>query len=227
MSTKMIVLDIAGTTVADEQAVVQVFKKSFALHGCEVTDEMVNPLMGYKKILAIEKLLQTLGHPNNKAFTESIHQSFEQEMITYYAQDANVRAMPGAEEVMLYLKRNGMRVCLNTGFTRDIADMIMKKLHWLADGLVDDMIASDEVANGRPDPAMIRKLMARAGVTNPQNVVKVGDTEVDIREGRNAGCALVVAVTTGTFSRKELEAYHPDYILDDLSPLPAILINRA
>ena len=55
------------------------------------------------------------------------------------------------------------------------------------------------------------------------NVVKIGDTEVDIAEGRNTGCGLVVAVTTGAYTRTELEQYHPDYIIDSLQELPGIL----
>jgi phosphoglycolate phosphatase-like HAD superfamily hydrolase len=57
-------------------------------------------------------------------------------------------------------------------------------------------------------------------------VVKIGDTEVDINEGINAGCAIVVAVTTGAFTRDQLEPYAPDYIIDNLSELPALIFNR-
>ena len=70
---------------------------------------------------------------------------------------------------------------------------------------------------------MIQTLMERSGVEDPNEVVKVGDTEVDINEGRNAGCALVVAVTTGAFTREQLNACHPDHIIDDLSQLPALI----
>ena len=70
---------------------------------------------------------------------------------------------------------------------------------------------------------MIQTLMHRNGVDDPNEVVKIGDTEVDINEGRNAGCALVIAVTTGAFTRQELHEYNPDHIIDDLSYLPALI----
>jgi phosphoglycolate phosphatase-like HAD superfamily hydrolase len=54
-------------------------------------------------------------------------------------------------------------------------------------------------------------------------VLKVGDTEVDVNEGRNANCGMVVAVTTGAFTREQLEQYKPDYILDSLAELPILL----
>jgi phosphoglycolate phosphatase-like HAD superfamily hydrolase len=65
--------------------------------------------------------------------------------------------------------------------------------------------------------------MQRAGITDPKEVMKIGDTEVDVNEGRNAGCSLVIAVTTGAFTKMQLEEYHPDHIIDDLSQLPALI----
>jgi phosphoglycolate phosphatase-like HAD superfamily hydrolase len=70
---------------------------------------------------------------------------------------------------------------------------------------------------------MIRELMNRAGVEDPSTVLKVGDTEADINEGRNTKCGLVVAVTTGAFTREELEPYGPDHIIDNLSELPKLI----
>ncbi|MEI9912070.1 MAG: HAD hydrolase-like protein [Bacteroidota bacterium] len=57
-------------------------------------------------------------------------------------------------------------------------------------------------------------------------MIKIGDTEVDVNEGRNAGCAIVVAVTTGAFTRSQLEPYAPDHIINNLSELPALIFER-
>jgi chaperonin GroEL len=53
---------------------------------------------------------------------------------------------------------------------------------------------------------MIQAIMKATGISDVANVVKVGDTEVDIAEGRTAGCGLVISVTTGSFTKEELEA---------------------
>jgi phosphoglycolate phosphatase-like HAD superfamily hydrolase len=55
-------------------------------------------------------------------------------------------------------------------------------------------------------------------------VVKVGDTEVDVLEGRNAQCGKVIAVTTGAYTRAQLEQYSPDHIIDSLEQLPQYII---
>ena len=70
---------------------------------------------------------------------------------------------------------------------------------------------------------MIQKMMLEGGIEKPENVAKVGDTEVDVREGQNAGCRYVIGVTTGTFSRTELEQYNPTHIIDDIAQVLEII----
>lgn len=227
MAVKLAVFDIAGTTLADDNAVAVAFNKAFELYGYHLPSGIVNPLMGYKKTVAIQMIFDQLKIEADKELIDSIHEAFVDEMLDYYAFSPDVRVMPGAEEVMWSLKEQGIRIALNTGFPREIADAIVDRMQWVEMGLVDDYIASDEVENGRPDPSMINRLMERAGITDPKEVIKIGDTEVDVNEGRNAGCSVVIAVTTGAFSREQLEPYHPDYILNDLSELSALIVSHA
>jgi phosphonatase-like hydrolase len=223
MPVKLAVFDIAGTTVADDNAVSTAFKDAFGAYGFSINEEEVMPLMGYKKPLAIQIMLQKMGVEFDEELIEKIHSEFEVAMLDHYEYSPDVRPMPGAEAVMMKLKQQGIRIALNTGFSKAIADTIMTRLQWMEKGLVDDYIASDEVQEGRPKPFMILELMKRAGLVDPGEVAKIGDTEVDINEGKNAGCSVVVAVTTGAFTKDQLVPYHPDHIIDHLSQLPGLI----
>lgn len=227
MSILLAVFDIAGTTVADDNAVAAAFQKAFEQHGISITEDEVKPLMGYKKTEAIRVMLNRHKQDDSTEKVNAIHESFVNEMNDYYEYSPAVRPMPDAESVFLQLKEKGIRIALNTGFPRVIADTIVSRLQWKERGLIDDYIASDEVAAGRPGPFMIRELMRRAQVTDAAQVVKIGDTEVDVAEGRQAGCSLVVAVTTGAFTREQLEPYKPDEIVDNLSAIPYLIFSRA
>jgi phosphoglycolate phosphatase-like HAD superfamily hydrolase len=99
----------------------------------------------------------------------------------------------------------------------------MDRLGWVENGQVALTIASDEVAAGRPSPLMIQQLMEKLGIQNSSEVLKVGDTMVDIQEGRNAECGKVIGITTGTYSREQLEVYAPDHIIDNLLDLKQFL----
>ena len=224
MPIRLAVFDIAGTTVADDHAVANAFLSAFESYGYkDVSEEDVKPLMGYKKPVAIRMVLDKLEIEEDIALEEDIHEEFVSEMMDYYEYSPEVKPMPEAENVFLLLKEKGIKVALNTGFSKEIADVILRRLQWKDRGLIDDYIASDEVEAGRPQPFMIQTLMQRAGITDANEVIKIGDTEVDVNEGRNAGCGLVIAVTTGAFTKEQLQEYNPDHIIDDLSQLPALI----
>ena len=82
------------------------------------------------------------------------------------------------------------------------------------DTFIDDYVSSDDVLNGRPYPDMIRLLMKRNEITNPNEVIKFGDTKNDILEGNNAKCFLSVGVLTGAGDENELS--RADYILNSV-----------
>lgn len=223
MSIKLAVFDMAGTTVMDRSNVAAAFINAFAKQELNITEADANPLMGYHKPLAIQLMLEKLGLEPDAGFIEEIHADFEEEMVDFYEYDPAVKPMPDAEEVFLQLKEKGIRIALNTGFSRRIAETIIHRFQWKEKGLIDDYIGSNEVAMGRPYTYMISELMKRAAVDDAKEVIKIGDTPVDIEEGRNAGCRMVIAMTTGATSRDVLEAAAPDHVLNQLSDIPAIL----
>jgi phosphonatase-like hydrolase len=222
----LVVLDIAGTTVSDKGNINEYFREAFASEGLNVTPEDVDQVMGYRKIEAVEIIVnkyamnETHGQYDR---IQRIHERFNKEMVAFYADSDDLVPLPFAEELFETLNANGIKVALNTGFTRDITDAILTNLKWDKNPFIQSVICSDEVEEGRPHSFMINELMKRLSISDPLEVVKIGDTEVDVREGRNAGCGMVVAVTTGSYSRKQLEQYMPDYIIDSLQEFPALI----
>jgi len=220
MHTQLVVFDIAGTTVKDKGNVAASFLEAFAELGLELPVHDVNQVMGYRKTEAIRMLLEK-HHPAelNESNIVRIHGFFEEKMLGFYMADKDLAPLPNAEHLFGQLHAKGIRVALNTGFTRFVTEGILYRLNWKESPLIDAVVCSDEVPEGRPAPYMIREIMQRFEISDPGRVVKVGDTQVDVQEGRNAGCGLVVSVTTGSSAREELEGYGPDRIIDDLSEL--------
>ncbi len=226
MAVKLVVFDLAGTTVKDEHNVSKAFQSALKKYNYQVPLELINPLMGYEKNQAITQMLHLHETDESKITVElvnNIHREFVKQMIGFYQNEPGIAALPNVEETFEKLHHAGIQVAVNTGFSRDIADTIVKRLKWSEKGLVDYVIGSDEVELGRPHPFMIQKIMEEAGIDNPKQVIKVGDTEVDVREGQNADCLYVVGVTTGIFTRGELEEYHPTHIIDNMAELIDII----
>jgi phosphoglycolate phosphatase-like HAD superfamily hydrolase len=117
----------------------------------------------------------------------------------------------------------GIKVALDTGFTRSITNAILHRLNWFNYPYISCVVCSDEVPEGRPAKYMIEAIMQQTGLQNTKHIDKVGDTEVDILEGRNADCGLVIAITTGACSEEQLNALSPDYVIHSLEQLKAII----
>jgi phosphonatase-like hydrolase len=225
MGFELVVFDMAGTTVKDQGNVNDAFRAAFAESGIIVSAEDVDTVMGYRKIEAIEiilkKYLEKMEY--DAARIGLIHDSFTDKMVAFYENDIELEPLPYVLEVFEIIKKKGMKIALNTGFTRVITDTILKRLGWNNHILVDKVVCSDEVQEGRPHAFMIHAIMKDLGISESSKVVKVGDTSVDMLEGQFAGCGLIVGVTTGAYSRKELLEYQPDYIIDSLQELPALI----
>jgi phosphonatase-like hydrolase len=228
MSIKLVVFDIAGTTVKDDHDVSKAFQAALRKSNYEVPLELINPLMGYEKNMAIKQMLRLHEHNDAKITNElvsKIHTEFVKQMIDYYQSAPGIEPLPNVEATLAALRAQGVQVGINTGFSRDIADTIIKRLQWKEKGLIDHIVGSDEVELGRPHPYMIQKMMIAGGIAQSKEVAKVGDTEVDVREGQNAGCRYVIGVTTGIFTREELEPYNPTHIIDDIAQVIDIINN--
>jgi phosphoglycolate phosphatase-like HAD superfamily hydrolase len=55
-------------------------------------------------------------------------------------------------------------------------------------------------------------------------VVKVGDSIIDIEEGRCANCGWVVGITTGAHTRGQLESAKPDAVIDSVGELLSLIL---
>jgi phosphonatase-like hydrolase len=222
---ELVVFDMAGTTVEDGDAVNASFRAALAGAGFAADSAAVNAVMGLSKPEAIRALLAGAGRPFTDAQAAAVHEDFVRRMRDHYAFDPAVREVSGAADAFAALRRAGIRVALNTGFSRAISATVLARLGWHAPAVIDADVASDEVPRGRPHPDMIRHLMARLGIQDPRRVAKVGDTRADLEEGTNAGCGLVIGVTSGTFTRAQLQASPHTHILGSVAEVPALLLS--
>ena len=225
-SIQLVVFDIAGTTVRDNGSVAEAFIAAFHDFALNVPHGEVKKVMGFRKIEAVALLIEKFypEHKGDEVLIDRIHTRFIDKMIAFYRNDDHLAPFPNTEQVFSALKKQGIKIALNTGFTRSITDTILHRLRWDdRTTLIDKVICSDEVSHGRPYPDMIEVLIDDLGISSPARVLKVGDTEVDVEEGRNAACGKVVSVTTGAYTREQLESCHPDFVIDDLKELLPII----
>lgn len=222
----MVVFDLAGTTVKDNKDVHRVLKNALANFDVHMTIDDANEVMGIPKPIAIEKLIQKKYHGNKSIISEwihEIHELFVKEMIYFYRTDLSVMEKDGVSETFKKLQAYDIKVVVNTGFDRLITNALLGRMAWEKNHLINASVTSDEVLRGRPYPDMIFKAMELTGIRDISKVAKVGDTVSDLQEGNSAGCSIVVGVTTGAFTKEELEKEEHTHLIEQIPEMLEIL----
>jgi phosphonoacetaldehyde hydrolase len=108
----------------------------------------------------------------------------------------HARVIPGAVPVVARLRADGLRIGSTTGYSRSVAEVVARAAA-AQDLDVDALVATDDVSAGRPAPWMVFRALEALTVYPPAVAVKIGDTGVDMEEGRNAGTWCVGVSETG------------------------------
>ncbi|MBY0432757.1 MAG: HAD hydrolase-like protein [Cyclobacteriaceae bacterium] len=221
---ELIVFDLAGTTVKDNRDVHRVLQMALEQYHVPISLEDANEVMGIPKPVAIEKLLQQYQHPDIRPeLIADIHEIFVKSMIDFYRFSPEVGENEGVSDTFRKLKDEGIRVAVDTGFDRPITNALLERMQWREKGLIDASATSDEVERGRPYPDLILRLMEVLEVKDASAVAKVGDTASDMQEGKSAGCGWVIGITSGAFSREELQKENPTHLISSVPEILAIL----
>ncbi|MET9884878.1 phosphonatase-like hydrolase [Streptomyces sp. NPDC006430] len=223
----LIVLDMAGTTVADGGLVEQAFERAAERLGVRpgTADHRaklhyVRDTMGESKISVFRHLFGTeqLAQRANTAFEEAYGELVDGGLIA---------PVPGAREVIETLRADGRTVVLTTGFARVTQDAILDALGW--QGLADlTLCPADAGGRGRPYPDMVLAAFLRTGaVADVREVVVAGDTAYDMLSGRRSGAGIVAGVLTGAHDRAALTEHGATHVLGSIAELPPILVESA
>jgi phosphonatase-like hydrolase len=234
----LVVFDLSGTTVADDNAVAKCLYKAAQEFQLNV------PLVDFEKTIGTNKIhlyqfmiakcnghkvdIENLGKYQFPEYYDqalAIFHYYSSIMVEFYQN--YVRAMPGTEDVFKWCQDNHIKVVTDTGFHRDVNTAIMNGLKWKERGLVDlalDVESTNGV--GRPAPYLIFKAMESLNIQSVKEVIKVGDTPADLLSGYNSGCIGNIGVLSGANSLKTLQKYPHTHILNGVSDLPKLLVEQ-
>lgn len=222
---KMVVFDMAGTTVDENNLVYKTLWKIINEVGYNFSlEQVINIGAGKEKLNAIKDIIAS-AEPGDVAVAVAEHEiyhSFLDELAIAY-DSFSIQPQPGAEELFETLRNKNIQVVLNTGYNKDTAVSILKKLGWRVGAHIDALVTATDVSSNRPDPDMILLAMKKFNIRDAREVIKVGDSVIDVEEGKNAGCALTIGITTGAHTYEQLLTARPDYIINHLSELIPIL----
>ena len=227
MSNKAIqlaVIDMAGTTVADDGLVVSSFDTAATAVGLPTEgDERENArkyvldTMGQSKIVVFRALFGSdeRAQRANAAFEDA-----------YAAEIANGKAQPidGAAEAITRLRNSGVKVALTTGFSGVTQEKLLAALGWR--DVADLVLAPGDGVRGRPYPDLILSALMRLGVDGVGNVAALGDTSNDVDSAVRAGCSIAAGTLTGAHDEERLRAAGATHVVPSVTEFTDLILDR-
>ena len=222
-TVKMVVFDMAGTTIDEGKTVYKCVRDALSEYGFEFTlEDVMSRIGGMNKKEGIALLMKSEDENITDEAIEVVFNSFIGNVEDAYKAADDLTEIEGTTEFFEFLKANNIKVVLDTGYFRTTADILIDKMGWAKNQLIDFSVTSDEVQSGRPAPFMIEKAKAHFQIAESSQVAKVGDTASDIAEGKNAGCLVIVGVSSDMYSKADLIDMGASHAVDSLKELKEI-----
>lgn len=132
-----------------------------------------------------------------------------------------VKNYPGMPEMLARLKQTGMKTGVLSNKPDNCACAVAETL--FPTGTFDCCHGQRAGVPRKPSPEGAL-LLARELRTDPRDILYIGDTNVDMQTGRSAGMH-TAGVLWGFRGRAELQAAHPDYIVETPEELYGIAVG--
>jgi len=252
MKVRACIFDLGGTivdrySITPLKSLIETFKR----HNINISNDLIFKDMGIDKRIHIENILDDTNiyqkwfkqYKRNPEYDDvlKLHQIFKNIQIK---KSHKIDIIPETYSTFEYLKKNDIKIGTTTDLNKKNADIIGRVLN---DNVckLDNIVSSTCVKKSRPHIDMIHKNMIDLGVSNPKTMIKIDDTNVGIKEGKNAGLWTVGVARWSTYmnvlpenynnmndivirerlesSKEKLKLSQPDFIIETLDELPNII----
>jgi phosphoglycolate phosphatase len=221
---QLAVVDMAGTTVADDGLVVSAFEAA--------ATEVGVPELGEERERARQYVLDTMGQSKISVFlalfgsqdrAQQANMAFER-AYERLIDEGRAKPIDGAAEAISRIRDAGVRVALTTGFSGTTQEKLLAALGWQS--LVDLVLAPGDGVRGRPYPDLILTALMRLGVDGVLNVATLGDTSSDIESGLRAGVAIAAGTLTGAHDERRLLDAGATHVVDSITEFADLILQN-
>lgn len=191
-----ILLDIDGTLVDSNDAHAHAWTKALAEAGIEEPFASVRPLIGMGADQLLPRVRPDLHHDEEpgKSIAHREGEIFKDRYLH------SIRPMDGVRELLLQLKRCGVRRIVATSAGKQQAETMLE-IAGVAD-LIDAMATAEVAARSKPAPDIVHAALLAAR-SQLANTVMLGDTKYDIEAAHAAGLP-AIALRCGGASEGDL-----------------------
>lgn len=211
---KLWIFDLDGTVLDTLETIRGHVNKTLEEFGAKgITREEAAQILGNGPAYLIEKAMALSGLEREK---------FDQVLEKYldnYDQDpiASTEVFAGMREVLAQLKSQGAKLALVSNKQDSAVKQIVD--HFFEKDYFDLVMGERPDIKRKPSPDMVYYAM---GKLKEKEAIIVGDTEVDLTTGKNAGIK-TLAVSWGFRTKEFLEREKADYLANNIEDFKEIL----
>ncbi len=213
---KACIFDLDGTLIRTQESISRPINMTLTHYGLAPQPvEAFNYFAGDGIDNALRRALVAAGDTEMKYYKAGIHLTRK-----WMSEDPlyHVEPYEDVEESLAKLAAKGIRLAVLTNKPHENA---LKVVHTIfGEELFDHVQGQKDGIPIKPDPTGVYEILKAFGVEKSE-CLYFGDTNTDMKTGRNAGLC-TVGVSWGFRPRTELEEYHADVIID--SPLDMVTV---
>jgi phosphonatase-like hydrolase len=222
---QLAVVDMAGTTVADDGLVVRSFEAAATAAGVsesgaerESARQYVLDTMGQSKIVVFRALFgsEELAQRANVAFEEAYEGLID---------GGHAEPIVGAAEAITRLRDAGVKVALTTGFSGTTQEKLLAALGWQS--IADLVLAPGDGVRGRPYPDLILTALIRLQADGVSRVAALGDTSNDVDSALRAGCAIAAGTLTGAHDERQLRDAGATHVVPSVVQFADLILDES
>jgi HAD superfamily hydrolase (TIGR01509 family) len=203
--------DLDGTLADSREYHWRAWREAMGAEGMEITEARFLASFGQRNDAILSEWLGSEAAPGQIQRIGDAKETFYRELV----RTEGISPLPGAAEWVRSLHDEGWRQAIASSAPRLNVEVMRQALGFA--GLIDTLVAAEDVTRGKPDPEVFLAAAARLGVP-PERCVVVEDAEAGIEAARRGGMPSVGvgggAVEAATVVVASLADLPPDTFLD-------------
>ena len=209
MTINTALFDMDGTLIDSSAAILSSVKEAARITGLRVpADKEIKEIIHLPSLLSF-KILYPDKDPAkfDSVFLNLIRTKFK----------PMIKEVPKAKMTLELLREKGIKIAIVTTKDRESAEAAIRLFQFPYDLL----LTAEDTERTRPDPEPLLKAIELLNSSAAQ-AFYCGDTPLDIVQGRRAGVK-TIGLTTGLYTKEELETEKPDFVFDNINAVLNIL----
>jgi len=199
-----VLVDVDGTLVDTNYFHTVAWWRAFQDIGEDVPMSSIHPLIGMGSDQLVRRLIGRESEEASDAHSKR-YEPFKDE----------IKAFPGAADLLAELARRGARVVLATSSDEKDLDRLREAID--AEDAIDEAVSNGDVEHSKPAPDIFEAALAKFDL-DPERTMVVGDTRWDVEAAGKLDLE-VVCVLTGGSTREQLEQAGAVAVYDDAAQL--------